>query len=76
MNLAYTYLNTEITSSTVPGLWVQMPSILLTTRSALKFGTVVYYRSQVSSFPGATQNQTYEGHTRADLFAVYHTPPA
>ena len=36
----------------------------------LKLGAVVYYRSEVNSFSGR-QNETFEGYTRFDLFALY-----
>nr|WP_172834319.1 TonB-dependent siderophore receptor [Nitrospira japonica] len=84
VNLAYTYLNTEITKSTISNVVGSRAynapkntvsafgsydfSELLT--KGLKLGAVVYYRSQVSSFPGSS-NQTYEGYTRADVFAIY-----
>lgn len=85
VNLAYTFLETEITKSTIPDVLGQRAfnapahtvsvfgsydlSELVT--KGLKLGAVVYYRSEVSSFPGASQNQTYDGYTRADLFANY-----
>ncbi|BCA52863.1 hypothetical protein W02_00030 [Nitrospira sp. KM1] len=86
VNLAYTYLDSEVTKSNVPGVVganaFNTPhhtvsafgsydlSELLT--KGLKFGAVVYYRSQVSSlpFPGL-RDETFEGYTRADLFAIY-----
>jgi len=85
VNLAYTYLDTEITKSTIPTVVGARAfatpkhsvsafgsydfSELLT--KGLKLGAVVYYRSDVSAFPGPNRNQTFEGYTRADLFAIY-----
>ncbi len=85
LNLAYTFLDTEITKSTIDNIVgaraFNAPthtvsafgtydlSELLT--KGLKLGAVVYYRSEVSPFPGPNQNQTYESYTRADLFAIY-----
>ncbi|BCA57176.1 hypothetical protein W02_43160 [Nitrospira sp. KM1] len=84
VNLAYTYLDTEITKSTIANVvGARAYNAPKNTVSAfgsydfsellakgLKLGAVVYYRSQVSSFPGSS-NQTYEGYTRADIFAIY-----
>ncbi len=84
VNLAYTYLDTQITKSTnadaVGARALNTPthtvsvfgsydfSNLLT--KGLKLGAVVYYRSEVNSFV-PRQNETFEGYTRFDLFALY-----
>ncbi|BCA57167.1 TonB-dependent siderophore receptor [Nitrospira sp. KM1] len=84
VNLAYTYLDTKITESLIPGVVganaLNAPHHTVSAfgsydftelfAKGLKLGAVVYYRSQVNSFV-PFQNQTYEGYTRADLFAIY-----
>ncbi len=89
VNLAYTFLDTEITKSTDPTAIGQRAfnapshsfsafgsydfSEILT--KGLKLGAVVYYRSQVSSSPGFGQQDVFDGYTRADLFAIYAPLP-
>lgn len=87
VNLAYTFLDTEITKSTISNIvgvraW-NAPSHTVSAfgsydfsdllTKGLKLGAVVYYRSDVASLPG--RNQTFEGYTRADLFALYAPLP-
>jgi len=83
-NLAYTFLDTEVTKSTIPdSVGVRAMNAPKHTVSAfasydfsklltegLKLGAVVYYRSEVNAAV-PFQNQTYEGYTRTDLFAIY-----
>ncbi len=82
MNVAYTFLETEVTQSTIPAAVGSQAynspkhtvsvfgsydcSELLT--KGLKFGAVVYYRSEVL---GVSPQDSYEGYTRADIFAIY-----
>jgi len=89
VNLAYTFLETaEVTKSTLPNVvGVRAWNTPTHTVSAfgsydfsnlfakgLKLGAVVFYRSEVNALV-PLQNQTYEGYTRADLFAVYAPLP-
>lgn len=85
VNLAYTFLETEITKSQIPetvgARAFNVPkhtvsafasydfSELLT--KGLKLGAVVYYRTDVAGTPGVNQNEIFAGYSRADLFAVY-----
>lgn len=85
VNLAYTFLEAEITKSPTPGVVgtraYNVPkhtvsafgsydlSELLT--KGLKLGAVVYYRSEVSGTPGVNQDETFAGYSRADVFAIY-----
>lgn len=82
VNLAYTFLDTEITKSTIPtAVGTQAYNSPKHTVSAfgsydfsklltngLKLGAVVYYRTQVIGF---SPQDAYEGYTRADVFAIY-----
>lgn len=85
LNLAYTFLETEITKSQIASA-VGQPAFnspkhtfsafgsydfsdLIT--KGLKLGAVVYYRSDVSFIPTRILNQPIEGYTRADIFAIY-----
>lgn len=85
LSLAYTYLDTELTKSTVPGFVgsraFNTPAHTVSAfgsydlselvAKGLKFGAVIYYRSDASSFPPAFQNQIFDAYARADLFAIY-----
>jgi iron complex outermembrane receptor protein len=84
VNLAYTFLEAEITKSTIPDVIGARPqnvpahtvsvfgsydfSELVT--KGLKLGAVVLYRSEVHAFV-PLQSEIFSGYTRADLFAIY-----
>ncbi|MGC4098067.1 MAG: TonB-dependent receptor [Nitrospira sp.] len=85
VNLAYTFLETEITKTTIPdALGARAANAPKHTVSAfasydcselltkgLKLGGVVYYRTDVSGTPGVDQNDIFSGYSRADFFAIY-----
>ncbi len=89
VSLAYTFLDTEFTKSTIPEFVgaraFNSPAHTVSVfgsydlsqvlTKGLKLGAVVYYKSDVSSFPPNFQNQIFDGYTRADLFAIYAPLP-